>query len=217
MTIDDLSTQESQPNVFELLSHQVSLEVPMLIDAKTSFRHWSLVESSLWKLPAAHEAHDKLALRLSYNDLNSLSTVQLTQLKAHLRKTVHEHNQASYLHVEARASIDPDCPHEIIGHEFDHIRVLPEQAKRISRADISFVWQDGRLFIVGRAYHDPKLTTDTEKAISATEPRVLSSADVEVALWYARKIGDDDFFRQIEGRISSRTIDEEIAEISQSP
>lgn len=203
----DATTEMGQVEIriISSLKQQINIDVPKSINSRREYDRYLLLSRTLDTLGASKELYDASCLKLPFWKLESLNSEQLKELKEHLKKTVLNNNKADLMYLDnIHAVLDPESEFNIIEHELDHLKVLPEGIRNKSTVDISFVWYEGKFFIVGGANYDRASVDSFKKAVSATEPKNLSEDDIEIARRYAKETGNLEFIKQIEDRISSR-------------
>lgn len=104
------------------------------------------------------------------------------------------------------AAIDPASPTNILEHERDHLKPIPDAVVARGWMEI-FFYRDGGQRELDAVCHlpvDDIQLTDRQKALSASEPRSLGPHDIKNAIAAALRTGDQEFIAAIGRRIQER-------------
>lgn len=143
-------------------------------------------------------------IRLNASGLVGLGSQEFLQLEETLENVIRNHNHSN-ISEGLSQFVTPGAPQNILKHEADHLRPLPAEIKQEGIIDIVFTrTEEGDLELQGVCWYDYDRVTPREKALSCSEPRSLTTIDIQKALHQAGKTNDPVFVQQIQKRIAER-------------
>lgn len=203
--LDAVNLVEGDHGILDALIFQMQQTIPPLVRRKIDYSHWLGTQRQIERLPAAQQIYDTMTLRLPYSDIASLKADSFQELKQCLSDVINQQPEQIRLNEESRASIDPNSDRNILAHERDHFMGLPENALVGATVDVGFNWVNDEMLVTGLGNYKYKLVPINIRALSATEPKVLSVRDIELARLLAKETKDPQFIQRIEARIALRS------------
>lgn len=154
------------------------------------------------------EQYQDASVRIPAVVLAQLSEAELTELKESFSGAVRgafevlgEQIPHAYL-----GAIDSTSPTNILEHERDHLKPIPEAVVARGWVEIVFYRDSGRreLDAVCNLPVDEVQLTDRQEALSASEPKSLCPHDIKDAVAAALRTRDQEFIATIGKRIQER-------------
>jgi len=160
------------------------------------------------ELQVAEKQHSAASITFSYSELISLTPDEFLSVQKELQRSVLSHYSQAEKAVppQIAAYIIPGVPSNVLIHEIEHLNPLPKNINKDAKITIIFLKDSmANEFINGFTEFNTDAMSNSNWAISFSEPSSLSSEDIMMARHFAIQTGDRSFINEIEKKISTRS------------
>jgi hypothetical protein len=160
------------------------------------------------------ESFQNASITLPFSDISALSPDEFIVLKSAFQSLISDQYAATGLSIPPALQklIDPNSKMNILEHESDHLRALPEPVKTTSQLIIIFTndMYDAQIAndLAGLGLYNNTSLTLQEQLASLIAPQILSSLDIVSIRSTLEKINDPEATLQIETTIKEKSPEE---------
>ena len=194
---------------FEALRSRVTSAVNTALNKPITYGHFEfLVLMASFSDNDMFEIDDPTYLdssfRLNYSEVAKLSENQLEQLQQAFYKPFVD--KLDDIPPELAEHIEPGSIANVLVHEIDHFRAIPEPLQEHAYIDIVIYQDRNHIEVDGFAAYEQNKATPQQRAWIAIAPQSLSESDITSALSSADDTGDPAFVNEIRSLISTRAL-----------